>query len=254
MLYPCGSRATMGFNKLGYVILAAACIAFFNLTFVAFRGSDGELWKHTHFDLSYYATTLASRQSLGFFDDIPDETWKRMQAKARSFVQFTNRSLPENGFHKQPLQQRNWYEQNLQPDFTCPHIQRVGGHGDGPKWTCDPHRLLKRKDCLVYSVGSNGDYTFEDAMVELLDKQCEIHVFDPDDYARPNDSENKNIHFHQWALASSEAESGPNKKSFPEILKVLGHESRTIDILKIDCEFCEWYVFYHFIFAAGVVE
>jgi hypothetical protein len=36
---------------------------------------------------------------------------------------------------------------NLQPDFTCPRT-RVGGHGDGPKMTCGPHRLLTDRIAL----------------------------------------------------------------------------------------------------------
>ncbi len=33
---------------------------------------------------------------------------------------------------------------NYNPIFSCPHVQRVGGVGDGAKWTCDPHRLRQK--------------------------------------------------------------------------------------------------------------
>jgi hypothetical protein len=143
----------------------------------------------------------------------------------------------------------------LQPDFTCPYKRRVGGHGDGPKWTCSPHRLLERKDCLIYSIGSEGDYLFEENVIRVLGSlHCEIHVFDPGDYARiGGDPEKNNIHYHQWGLKSSydntySAEitknalkgAAPAMMTFQETQKVLGHEGRTIEIFKINCEKCEW--------------
>jgi hypothetical protein len=142
----------------------------------------------------------------------------------------------------------------FQPEFTCPYERRVGGHGDGPKWMCDPHRLLDQKDCLVYSIGSEGNYQFEESLITLLGStHCEIHVFDPGNYARPGDAAKNNIHYHQWGLKSSydvayNAElslnalqgAAPAMKTFQETLKALGHESRTIEIFKIDCEKCEW--------------
>ena len=141
-----------------------------------------------------------------------------------------------------------WYLNNLQPVFSCPHEVRVGGHGDGPKWTCDPHRLLK-KECLVYSVGSLGSYEWEDGLVDLIGTHCEIHIFDPGNYARDGDPEGKNIHYHNWGLISSYdskykmngRRAGTfNMMTFRQIKEKLGHQKRTIDILKIDCEKCEW--------------
>jgi hypothetical protein len=143
----------------------------------------------------------------------------------------------------------------LQPDFTCPFKRRIGGHGDGPKWTCNPHRLYERKDCLIYSIGSEGDYLFEESLIRLLGSlHCEIHVFDPGNYARPGgDPEKNNIHYHQWGLKSSydsaySAEitlnalngAAPAMMTFQETQKALGHKGRTIDIFKINCEKCEW--------------
>jgi Methyltransferase domain len=204
------------------------------------------------------ATTTSSaqlqcfQQSLGFFDDIPNDTWERMRRKASDFVQFQNPQNPEVGIENSFM----WNLNNLEPSFTCPHVQRMGGHGDGPKWTCDPHRLIKRPDCLIYSFGSAGQYEFEDSHVKLLgNKHCEIHVFDPGNYARPNDPTKNNIHYHQWGLKKT-GDTSPERSStlfvqtganavqektfltFAETLGRLGHQNRTIDIFKLDCEGC----------------
>jgi hypothetical protein len=156
---------------------------------------------------------------------------------------------------------------NIDPLVTCPHSRRVGGKGDGPKWVCDPHRLASLSNtgstgyhhapsrCLIYSIGSKGNYRFEDGIVDIIKETlnttkndvCEIHVFDPNSiYARPNDVENNNIHYHSWGIVSSydlsmNIEFGNfDFKSFQETQSLLGHTNRTINIFKIDCEGCEF--------------
>jgi hypothetical protein len=148
--------------------------------------------------------------------------------------------------------------------------------GDGPKWTCDIDRVgvqaARRKQadtspasspsdkhCLIYSIGSNGDYQWEDAVRETLKDSagggCEIHIFDPGNFDRGVNNTINGMVYHKWGLASSYETTANNlvtkrrkrrksieTHSFPEIQKLLGHEGRTIDILKIDCEGCEWYV------------
>jgi hypothetical protein len=131
----------------------------------------------------------------------------------------------------------------------------VGGRGDGATWTCDPHRLLAREDCVVYSIGSDGTYEWEDALIDLLgSKHCEIHVIDSGNYARVGDPLLKNIHYHKMGIKSSYdrvfnaklshvglTEEVPRLQTFPDTLKGFSEANRTIDILKIDCSNnCEW--------------
>lgn len=91
---------------------------------------------------------------------------------------------------------------------------------------------------------------WELGLVDLWGKPlCEIHVFDFGDFQR-NDTADKNIHYHRWGLGSSYSqryrkraiERGQTFLSFQEIRRRLGHEDRTIDLFKIDCEGCEWCV------------
>jgi hypothetical protein len=55
-------------------------------------------------------TLLAKSQSYGYFDDIPDNSWKLMQERARSSVQYMHPLQPEYG-HEDPIL---WYMNNLQ--------------------------------------------------------------------------------------------------------------------------------------------
>jgi hypothetical protein len=68
-----------------------------------------------------------------------------------------------------------WMQRNWEPHMRCIGEERLGPAGDGGKHVCDPECLLERKDCLVYSFGSNNDFGFESA---ILPFGCEIHVFD----------------------------------------------------------------------------
>ena len=207
---------------------------------------------------------LAFDQSYGFFDDIANADWQQFyQTPAREAQHYHHPKTPNEGV-KDPSQ---WNFYNWDRYFNCPHLQKVGGLGGGPKWTCDVERLRavvqrrrqqqddasrlnNKSHCLVYSIGSKGNFRWELGLVDILGADtCEIHVFDFGDYERP-DLVAKNIHFHQWGLGSSYSpeyrrpaiERGQPFLSFAETRRRLGHENRTIDLFKIDCETCEWYV------------
>jgi hypothetical protein len=132
--------------------------------------------------------TMAFQQSLGFFDDIDDQEWLELfQKPARSADHYNNPHNPNYGSDKAAF----WNFFNQEPVMSCPHLKKVGGLGDGPKWTCDPERLTriaqrrqaanpssKESNCLVYSIGSAGNYRFENGLYNQLGPLCEIHIFD----------------------------------------------------------------------------
>jgi len=136
-------------------------------------------------------------------------------------------------------------------------------NGDGPKWVCDPHRITKlakaRKaqepthpGCVVYSIGSNGDFSFELGLQnEVGEGVCEFHIFDPGNFEHAKPKELKRAFYHRWGLekeitttrgaSSPQRVVGEKYRGLIETVKLLGHKDLdVIDIFKIDCEKCEW--------------
>ena len=122
---------------------------------------------------------------------------------------------------------------NWSPNFHCSNAQRVGNMGEGGKWVCDLSRLKSRHDCLIYSVGSLGEYSFEIEMKKAM-PHCEIHTFDKDFYPCPNDT----CIFHTVKFGNGAPST--YSKDWNTILQDLNHTNRMIDILKMDIESDEY--------------
>lgn len=204
----------------------------------------------------------ASQQSYGFFYDVPESHWNQAIEIARhqGGRQNKDQALLRAGAPQ-------FYQENWEPEFSCPFERRIGGMGDGGKWVCDPHRIKqlssvrKTKDgdddpCLIYSIGNDGDQGFEHGIMDIIGEEtCEIHTFEVRSQAEmhrldrdQNDEDRRktnliNMHF-SWGLLSSKESPRPGYKTLAETVKELGHEGRTIDIFKIDCEGCEWTTFH----------
>lgn len=102
--------------------------------------------------------------------------------------------------------------------------------------------------CLVYSFGINGNTEWEAKMSKEFD--CDVLAFDP----KSKFSENvaPGVTFHQLGLqgagvdvskthsVSYDALDPSTLKTLGEIIKLMKHEGRKIDILRLDCEGCEW--------------
>jgi len=138
----------------------------------------------------------------------------------------------------------------FEPEATCISEERFGSDseerydafGDGPKFVCGVNHIAakaKKKDCLIYSVGSNNDVRFEKAVHTHM-KGCEVHTFDPT-IAEDAFIGGEYAQFHAWGLGTDNGTEGISmggldtgvRKSFETIIRDLGHDNRTIDILKV---------------------
>lgn len=199
---------------------------------------------------------MALHDSFGFFDDIENDEWIRKKYITTELYSswFNNPKNPDQDYENIPV----WMANNVPAVFNCNYLLRVGGYDDGAKWVCDVHRLAHKKDCLIYSIGSNGQFQFEDGINDILgnNNRCEIHVFDPNPIFSEHSNTNNNItstkrvdniFYHAWGIQSSRKTKiygGQDDKmifyTLNETFYKLGHSHRHIDIFKIDCEGCEW--------------
>jgi hypothetical protein len=102
---------------------------------------------------------------------------------------------------------------------------------------CNINALRDKRDCLIYSIGSNNDFSWEEG-VKARAPNCVIHVFD---HTVANASNKPhNVFFHRWGLSEVDSNRNPTLKSLSEISKALGHKDKRVDVFKIDCEGCEW--------------
>jgi hypothetical protein len=139
----------------------------------------------------------------------------------------------------------------FEPEAVCLTEERFGGErfvafGDGPKFVCAVDYLREsyknqNSTCLVYSVGSDNDISFEKAVKKHIG--CEIHTFDPtlrNRFVGGNYST-----FHPWGVGKEGEQVNWGRFNFvtqsvESIVNHLGHQGRKIDIFKIDCEGCEF--------------
>jgi len=187
------------------------------------------------------STALAERESLGFFQDVSDSTWGRYKERFR-LTQPNYDDSNKNQFERWARHSNWFWAANFEPEFTCPHEFRLGKLGDGGKWICDPHRIPK-DNCLIYSIGSNGNFQFETDSFQIISDKCEIHTFDLKASGRgvvfADEAKKVGVNFHHWGIGDKSSGLN-NMKTFKEIMTDLNHKQRTVDVMKIDCERCEY--------------
>mmetsp|Transcript_6186 Transcript_6186/g.16490 ORF Transcript_6186/g.16490 Transcript_6186/m.16490 type:complete len:339 (-) Transcript_6186:24-1040(-) len=151
---------------------------------------------------------------------------------------------------------RSWYPQCFEPEWPC-LIERLGRIGDGGKYVCNVEQMRQNardsnRPCLIYSLGSNGDYSFEQAVHARM-PECEIFTFDPT-VNQTRSPPPPYIKFLPWGITGSDnidpalifgarAMEGAKMYKLRTIMRLLGHTDREIDIFKIDIEGSEYKVF-----------
>jgi hypothetical protein len=78
------------------------------------------------------------------------------QGTIAGFIVEERLEKPVDDFNYGGATGRVWYQNNWEPHIPCVEEERVGEHGDGGKWVCDPICMLKRNRCTVLSFGSNN--------------------------------------------------------------------------------------------------
>jgi len=194
-------------------------------------------------------TLLSRRDSLGFIAENGKSWSKRKQIHREQMERELSNTLDSCPENRCDGWGHVWFQEHYEPSFHCEFEERIGQTGDGGKWVCDPSQIRKavksgKEKCLVYSVGSNGDFSFEESVLSQISKDCEVHTFDPEKagtWTVPD-----GVQYHSVALGTSDA-----AKPLSQIVKELGHVGRKIDLFKIDCEGCEWDTFKSW-FGSGV--
>ena len=176
--------------------------------------------------------------------------WQRKVKKHEKYV--SERTAYTSSMKKNLLQidEKKAYDA-FEPEWVCENEERLGeasySIGDGPKFVCAAETLANYDRCIVYSIGSDWDFSFEKAIHQRA-PNCEIHTFDGtmdlSERPLPVGLEPSKIHFHNWNIVAKA--DAPCKdiscKTYETTKIALGHMDAGLTMLKIDCEFCEYSV------------
>jgi len=231
-----GVRVAHDFFKFlfdsGYVIFHKEpnleCYKCVEYSFIKLRPSFSEDIPAPYAHCSSGDNAMSKRQSHGFMDE-PDVSWRKRRAihKAQHNLQMKHLS---QGLASM-LEARWFWDSQYNPTFSCVYEQRIGKFGAGGKYVCDPHKITASAEstsCLVYATGSPGvSWPFDKSVQDQISKKCQVVHLDPT----------------KWDVDARIKGTKPNyagTSNIPDTYKSLGHEGRTIDILQIDCNGCEW--------------
>jgi Na+-transporting methylmalonyl-CoA/oxaloacetate decarboxylase gamma subunit len=157
--------------------------------------------------------------------------WRRAQSQA-----VWQKALEATVEYGKTVSSRQIY--NLFPvSYECDRNQlmRIGGSNDGGKWICGEF-FPRDTSSVVVSIGSNGDFSFEQAVLKHTNNKAQIYTFDCTGTWKPPHAQ---IHLYPWCLSREDhIYQGRIYKSWQTILKDLKLEK--VDLLKMDIEGYEW--------------
>ncbi|CAI5535979.1 unnamed protein product [Closterium sp. Naga37s-1] len=131
------------------------------------------------------------------------------------------------------------------PTYPCPRERRIGRAGDGGKWTCILKAFFAKPKITVFSIGSHGDPSFENAVQKVI--HAKPYTFDPflNATTLAEMQSQPFMRFRNAGLVGSRTKANATRQ-FPGVNFVTLEEGMQqagrdyIDIFKIDCEGCEY--------------
>jgi len=132
------------------------------------------------------------------------------------------------------------------PSWPCMwEVERIGRMGDGGKFTCGLPRLAQTrgKDLVVFSIGVEKESSWEYEVLERTDANIYMFDFSVDEYGPQLQAAPKSIssraHFNKVGFGARDENVGGNQ--FWTLRTMMKHAGVDwIDILKVDCEGCEF--------------
>lgn len=108
--------------------------------------------------------------------------------------------------------------------------------------------IAKQEKCLVYSFGVHDSTDWEQKMAREFG--CDVYAFDPTSKFDTNIA--PGVEFYKLGLQGAGTDMSqthselydaidPTKlRTLGDIREMLGHQTRQVDVLRLDCEGCEW--------------
>jgi hypothetical protein len=114
-------RQTVPPRRTLVTMFLAIALMFISVLFVIFY--RGEVAMNPNEETPFFlagsrlSSSISSKESYGWFNDIPDEGWKLMKLRANLAVQYMHPYQPQTGYENPVL----WYSDNLQVStlFIC---------------------------------------------------------------------------------------------------------------------------------------
>ena len=111
----------------------------------------------------------------------------------------------------------------------CPDL-RAFGSGDDEKRFCWSDELVSGDTCMVFSIGGNNQWDFEQVMANKT--KCAIHTFDCTITPRIPEDIKDRVVFHKICVGNSK--SGPLYQSMDKLYELAGN--KRVDFFKMDVE------------------
>lgn len=127
------------------------------------------------------------------------------------------------------------------PVAPCNNLEYIGNHqvSDGTRSICSFDASLKKRfPCIIYSLGSNGDFAFEDSIIQNT-QHCMVYTFDctmSGEYSQIFERIKGRHWFYPWCVSNVDNFPSSLYMTLNSIFEKLQHSYKHLTMLKMDIE------------------